>query len=312
MLCNIMPRDFYETLGVSKTATDEEIKSAFRRKAREHHPDVATDKATAEAKFKEVNEAYQVLSDKQKRGAYDRFGHAGVNGHAGGQSSGPGGAGFDPFGGGAGGFRWSYSTGQGGNNQGFEDIDPFEVFSEIFGGGFGRRRKGRDQKYMLEVSFEDAIKGLETDVKIGNEKLHVKIPAGAKDGTQIKYVGKGENPGKGVPPGDLYIVLNVKANKDFNIQGLDVYSTVDINMAIAALGGSIEVKVVDPGSNTGYEIVKMKIPNGTQPETRFRIKGKGMPSINNKNTRGDHYVIVKISIPTKLNWEQKKALEELF
>lgn len=301
-----MSKDYYSILGVTKSASDDEIKSAYRKLAREWHPDVAKDKPNAEEKFKEINEAYQVLSDKQKRTQYDQFGTAGFNG------SGTG-AGFDPFSGfgqGNGGFKWSYSTG--GANQDFGNFDPFDIFEQVFGfRGGGQSRKGRDYKYVLNIELKDAVKGLDTEVKVNNDKLKVSIPAGVRSGTQIKYSGKGEKPSDGRQPGDLYLVIDIHEDRTVKVQGNDTFSEYEVSMAKAALGGEIDIKVVDPDSPNGFSDIKMKIPQGTQPDTQFRLKNKGMPVLRGKS-RGDHYVIVKVKIPNKLNKDQKRVLEEYF
>lgn len=301
-----MSKNYYDVLGISKNATENEIKSAYRKLARQYHPDVAIDKKNAEEKFKEINEAYQVLSDKNKRTQYDQFGA--TNFGAGGNTSY---GGFDPFGGfggqSPGGFKWTYSTG----GQGFEDFDPFDIFEQVFGfRGFGGKRKGRDIKYILNIELKDAIKGLKTEVKVDGQKLNVNIPSGVRNGTQIKFVGKGENPGN-IPPGDLYLIIEIKNGREFNRHGNDIFSELEITMAKAVLGGEVDAEVVDPSQATGFSFVKLKIPAGTQPDTQFRLKGKGMPILNSKS-RGDHYITVKVKIPAKLNRDQKRALEELF
>lgn len=304
--------NYYDTLGVSKSATDAEIKSAYRKLAREYHPDVAKDKANAEAKFKEINEAYQVLSDKTKRAQYDQYGDAA--GFNGGGTGGFGqGAGFDPFGGfggqGPGGFKWTYST----NGQDFGEFDPFDIFEQVFGfrGFGGRQRKGRDVKYALNIEFKDAIKGLKTEVNVEGHKLNVDIPSGVRNGTQIKFTGKGENPGSNIPPGDLYLIIQVKEDREIKRANNDTFTEIEIPMSLAALGGTTDIKVVDPDSSTAFSTVKLKIPSGTQPNSQIRIRAKGMPIMGTKS-RGDHYVNINIKIPTKLNKDQKRALEELF
>jgi molecular chaperone DnaJ len=346
-----MKRDYYEVLGVSKDASADEIKKAYRKLARQYHPDV--NKAPdAEEKFKEVKEAYDVLSDPQKRANYDRFGHQ------------------DPsqgFGGGFGGFD---SSGMGG----FGDI--FDMF---FGGG--RRanpnapRKGADLQLKLTIEFTDAIFGKETEVEIPKEaecdtchgtgakpgtgvdtcrtcngtgqqevvantpfgrivnrrvcptcegkgkvvkvkctscrgtgrikirrKIHLNIPAGVDDGAQLRVAGEGELGVNGGPPGDLYVVLRVKPHEFFEREGNDIYCEVPITFAQAALGDEIEIPTVDGR-------VKLKIPAGTQTETFFRLRGKGVPFLRG-NGRGDQHVKVRVVTPTKLTERQKELLRE--
>jgi len=298
-----MSKDYYKTLGVDKKASSDEIKKAYRKLAREWHPDVAKDKPDADAKFKEINEAYQVLGDEDKRKQYDQFGSNFKN-NAGGQ---------DPFGGSnpfgqnggfsGGGFQWSSST-QGG-------VDPFDIFEQVFGfRGFGGTRKGRNFRYSLQIDFVDAIRGLKETISVDGHKLKINIPPGVSDGTQIKFAGKGEKIENG-EPGDLYIVISIKPNPNMVRRGDDIFSLEEISIKQAILGDKIDIKVVDPNSNTGFNTVKMKIPKGTQPNTKFRLKGKGMPRMHGSG-RGNHYVTVNIEIPKKLNKKQKEAISELF
>lgn len=308
-----MPNDYYQTLGVKKDATDAELKSAYRKLAREYHPDVAKDKAAAEAKFKEINEAYQVLGDKNKRKQYDQFGHAafgkGANPNSGQGfgSGGFGGAGFDPFG--QGGFSWSSSGAQGD----FGGVDPFDIFEQVFGfRGFGGQRKARSYSYEMQIDFEDSVRGFEKTIEVNGKKLKVKVPPGVDTGTQIKYEGQGEQPTREqIAPGDLYVVINVKPHKEIQRDGYNTISEQTISISMAALGGKIDIKVVDQNSKTAFTTKSLKIPEGTQPNTQFRLRGYGMPHPKGYGT-GDHYVIIKVEIPKKLNKEQKKALKELF
>jgi DnaJ-class molecular chaperone len=300
--------DYYKTLGVNKSATEAEIKSAYRKLAREWHPDVAKEKPNAEAKFKEINEAYQVLSDKQKRSQYDQFGHAafgkGSNHNTGSQGFA---GGFDPFSGG--GFHWSTNGAQGD----FGNIDPFDIFEQVFGfRGFGGQRKARSYSYEIQINFEDSIKGFEKTIDINGKKLKVKIPPGVDSGTQIKYEGHGEKPSRdGMLPGDLYVIIHVKPHKEMQREGFNTFGEQTISIAEAALGTKIDIKTVDPKSETGFSTKQLKIPEGTQPNTQFRLRGYGMPHPKGYG-RGDHYVLIKVEIPKKLNKEQKQALKELF
>jgi len=347
-----MKRDYYEVLGVGKDASADDIKKAYRKLARQYHPDV--NKAPdAEEKFKEVKEAYDVLSDPQKKAHYDRFGHQDPN-------QGFGGGGF-------GGFD---AAGMGG----FGDI--FDMF---FGGG--RRanpnapRKGADLQFGLTIEFTEAIFGKETDVEIPKEaecdtchgsgakpgtgveicktcngtgqqevvantpfgrivnrrvcatcdgkgkvvkekcttcrgagrikvrrKIHLNIPAGVDDGAQLRVSGEGEPGVNGGPPGDLYVILRVKRHEFFEREGNDIFCEVPITFAQAALGDEIEIPTVDGR-------VKLKIPAGTQTETFFRLRGKGVPYLRG-NGRGDQHVKVRVITPTKLTERQKELLRE--
>ena len=308
--------DFYKTLGVSRNATDAELKKAYRKLAREWHPDVAKDKENAEQKFKEINEAYQVLSDPKKRAQYDQFGEAAFGGASGGAADagqGFGGtSGFNPFGSSGGGpFTWSYTTSSSGS-EGFND--PFDIFEQVFGfRGFNSyKRKGRNVRYILAIDFVDAIKGLEKTINVENHKLKLKLPPGVRDGTQIKFAGKGEPAQtKDGEPGDLYITIQVKPSNEFVRQDDDIFSVLEVDMAQAAIGDKVDVKVIDPNSASGFTTKKVKIPAGTQPGSQIRLRNFGMPRLHGSG-RGDHYLTIKVKIPQKLTKDQKKCLKETF
>ncbi len=351
-------RDYYEILGVPKGTGKDELKKAYRKLAMKYHPDRNPDDKEAEHKFKEASEAYQILSDDQKRAAYDQFGHNAF------QQGGPGGG--NPFGGGGfGGFDFSSS--------GFSDI-----FEDIFGGGFGgprgkrggHRARGADLRYNMNISLEEAFEGIDKEIKFSSavnckscngsgsedgqidqcntchgsgvvraqqgffaiertchdckgegtkiknpcKKCHgsgkvqsertlsVKIPMGVEDGTRIRLAGEGEPGLKGGPSGDLYIFLHVKHNEIFERENNDLHCQIPITMVTAALGGEIEVPTID-GSK-----VKLKIPPGTQPNDKFRLKQKGMRYLKSTN-RGNLYVHVMVEIPVKLSKEQQNLLE---
>lgn len=302
-------RDYYEILGLKKGASADELKKAYRNLARQHHPDV--DKSPgAEARFKEINEAYQVLSDPKKKQMYDQFGHAAFSRGAG--SSGAGG-GFNPFGGGPstssgqwGPFTYSYSNGGGADG---EDLsDPFDIFESVFGfRGFGGRdpQRGRDVSYVMDIDFMEAVSGGERTVTVDGKTLRVKIPQGARTGTKIKFSGEG-NPGrardgKTLPKGDLYITLRVGAHPNFQRENDDVYSKVEIGYPQAVLGDKIDVETV-------YGPVKFSVPGGSRSGTVFRLKGKGIKS---SRGTGDHYVQVVVKIPKKVSGREKELLENL-
>ena len=346
-------RDYYEVLGVSKDASPDEIKKAYRKLARQYHPDV--NKAPdAEEKFKEVKEAYEVLSDDQKRATYDRFGHVDPN-------QGFGGGGFGGF--------------------GEADFGGFgDIFDMFFGGGSSRRnpnapKRGADLQYTLQIEFKEAVFGKETEIKIprtescdncrgtgakpgtkpetcsvcrgtgqqevvqntafgriinrrvcsacngqgqiirercgvchGSGKvkktrsIHVKIPAGVDDGSQLRVAGEGEPGTNGGPPGDLYVVIRVKSHDFFVRQGDDIYCEVPLTFTQAALGDEIEVPTLT-------ERVKLRIPPGTQTGTYFRLKGKGVPRLRGVG-QGDQQVKVTVVTPTKLSEEQRELLRE--
>ncbi|MBP7859606.1 DnaJ domain-containing protein [Patescibacteria group bacterium] len=300
-------KDYYEILGVSKTATDDELKKAYRKMAREHHPDVATNKEEAEKKFKEINEAYQVLSDKNKRAQYDQFGSVGndFGGNQSGYSQG------NPFGG----YTYTWNSSQGGQQNPFGDVDPFDIFEQVFGfrgyGGQRAPRRGKNLYYALKISFLDSIKGTTKKIRVLNEEFEVKIPAGINTGTELKVAGKGEEATqKNLPRGDLFLTLEVEENKEFIRQGADVYTFLDIPVSLALLGGEEKIKIIDPSSSSGFNELKLKIPQGTQSGTTFRIGGKGFNRLRNSG-RGDHFVKVKVNIPSKLNRNQKELIEKL-
>ncbi len=287
-----MAADYYQTLGVSKTATAQELKSAYRKKAMEYHPDRNKTKE-AEVKFKEVSKAYEVLSDAQKRQTYDQFGAAafeqgGPSGQgAYGGAGGPFG-GFGQQGGGQGPFTYSYSTS--GDAGGFSD--PFDIFEQFFGGGnpFGaQQQRQRRQAYSLTISFMDAVRGAEKKVTIGNKAQTIKIPAGVDNGSRIRF-------------SDYDIVVSVAPDKTFQREGSDIIVEKEISFAQAATGGEVDVASID-GS------LKIRIPAGTQPETLIRLRGKGVPRVRGSG-RGDEYVRVKIRVPKNLTGRQKELLQE--
>ncbi|OAT82391.1 molecular chaperone DnaJ [Desulfotomaculum copahuensis] len=347
-------RDYYEVLGVSREATAEEIKKAFRKLARQYHPDANPDnKAAAEAKFKEIAEAYEVLSDPEKRANYDRFGHAATDGQ-----------GFSGFGGGFGGF---------GDFGGLGDI--FDMF---FGSGGRQRRgpeKGADVRVDLEISFKEAAFGLEKDIRVPRvetcttcggsgaapgtrpqpcvacggtgqiqfaqstpfgrivqtrtcerchgsgriiekpcgtchgsgqvrrtRSIHIKIPAGVDTGTRLRVAGEGETGLRGGPQGDLYVYIHVRAHRIFRREGNDVVMEVPLSFVQAALGDEIEVPTLEGDA-------QLRIPEGTQHGTVFRLRGKGIPDLGGYG-RGDQLVRVKVVTPTKMSEEQKQLLRE--
>jgi DnaJ-class molecular chaperone len=276
-------KDYYQLLGVAKTASADEIKKAYRKLALEYHPDRNKSKE-AEEKFKEINRAYEVLGDPQKKQQYDQFGSSAFEGGAGG----PGGP-FGGFGGRQGPFTYSYSTG--GDGAGFDFgggfTDPFEIFEQFFGGGspFGRRKPA----YSLTIDFMEAIKGTEKQVSINGSSRKIKIPAGVDSNSRIRF-------------DDFDVIVMVRPHARFVREGSDIITEEEVSMVQAAIGDVIEVETVDGK-------VKLKIPEGTQPNALIRIKSHGVPHPNSKN-RGDHYVRVHVEIPKKLKAKQKELLQE--
>ena len=307
-------KDYYEILGLKKDASDADIKKAYRKLAREHHPDMVdeSDKSAAEKRFKDINEAYQVLSDPQKKKMYDQYGHVGAGFQGAGR--GPFGQGFP--GGQAGGswgpFTYTYTT-SGGQQGGFNDFDPFDIFEDFFGfrGFTGRRapKKGKNLYYQLHVDFKDAVFGIEKTINVESGKVKVKIPAGVHDGTELRFSGKGMPDPGDVPAGDLYLNIRVRLPDQYKRVGDTLLTTVEIDMVQAALGDTVEVWAVDMRSKDGLGKVKVKIPSGTQPGAQIRLKGKGIPKIKS-DSRGDIIIQVVVKIPKGLSKKQKKILKD--
>lgn len=294
-----MAKDYYEVLGVTKSASADEIKRAYRKLALEYHPDRNKTKE-ADVKFKEVTRAYEVLSDSQKRSTYDQFGHAAFE-QGGGQ--GPFGGAGGPFGGfgGAGGqrtgqygpFTYTYTT-SGGGGQDFDFggfSDPFEIFEQFFGGAspFGSAR-ARRAVYSVTIDFMDAVHGAEKKVTINGKSQTIKIPAGVDTGNRIRF-------------GDYDVVVEVHPDRKFRREGADIITDAEISFAQAALGVELDVETVNGD-------VKLRIPAGTQPETVFRLRGKGVKHVQSSGS-GDHYVCIKVIVPKHLSSHQRKILEEL-
>ncbi|OGD85407.1 hypothetical protein A2164_00290 [Candidatus Curtissbacteria bacterium RBG_13_35_7] len=277
--------DYYQTLGISKNATDSDIKRAYRTKARQHHPDVDRS-PDAEKKFKEINEAYQVLSDSQKRQAYDQFGHSAFQpggGFGGAQAGGP-------FGG-AGGFRtYTWSSGGGQNQNDFGGFaDPFDIFEAFFGGQSPFGRQARLPRYVIKLDFMEAVHGTQKEVEAEGKRQKIKIPAGVDDGSEIRF-------------SNFVLVCQVTRHPKFKRRGYDIVTEHEISFSKAALGSVEEIETVD-GS------VKIKIPSGTQSGTQIRLRGKGIKHVSGHGY-GDHYVIIRIHVPSRLSREQRKLLEE--
>lgn len=283
-------RDFYEVLGVSRSASAEEIKKAYRKKALEWHPDRNKSAGAAE-KFKEINQAYEVLSDPQKKAAFDQYGHAAFA-PGGGAAGGP----FGGFGqtGRAGPFTYTYYT-RGGGGTPFEGFDfgsfsdPFEIFEQFFGTASPFGRSSRLPHYRISLDFMEAAKGVEKEVEIGGRRRRIKIPAGVDNGQQIRF-------------SDFVLEVSIKPHKTFRREGADLFVETEVPFAMAALGGTLEVPTTDGP-------VKLKVRPGTQPGTMIRLNGRGLP--HTRGGRGDEYVVVRVSVPTKLTEKQRRAMEEL-
>ncbi|MFH1186852.1 MAG: DnaJ C-terminal domain-containing protein [Candidatus Levyibacteriota bacterium] len=286
-----MEKDFYKILGVNKSASQEEIKKAYRKLAVQYHPDKNRTKE-AELKFKEVSKAYEALSDPQKRQTYDQFGSAAFE-QGGPTGQGPFG-GFGGFSGQQGGqygpFTYTYSNSNANDFDFGGFSDPFEIFREFFGGGspFGAQRQRR-AIYSITINFMEAVKGVEKQVRIENKSQKIKIPAGVDDGSRIRF-------------NDYDVLVKVKPDSHFHRQGQDIVSEEEISFAIATLGGNIDVETVDGK-------VKLRIPSGTQPETVFRLAQKGIAHLRGSG-KGNHYVKIKVVIPKNLTSQQKELLRE--
>ena len=357
-------RDFYEVIGIGKSASQDEIKKAYRKLAKKYHPDMNQEnKAEAEEKFKELSEAYEVLADPKKRQTYDQYGHSGLNGAFGGD-----------------GFQWNDFTHQADVSDIFGDFFGGSIFDSFFGGGRRRRSptgpaRGSDLRYDIQITLKEAAKGVLKNVQIPHRKkckecqgtgaekgttpltcqtchgsgqvknvqqrgysqfisigacqacrgagqiiekrcqvcqgqgsvpktskLEVSIPPGADNGTKLRLREEGEAGLRGGPSGDLYVVVHIESNPTFRREGTHLITEVDINFVQAALGDEIMVKTIDGKS-------AMKVPAGTQNGTLFRLRGKGMPSIQGRGN-GDLHVLVNIVVPEKLNGEQKRILKE--
>ncbi len=287
-------RDYYEVLGVSKNASDDEIKKAYRKLAIKYHPDKNPGDKEAEAKFKEISEAHEVLSDKQKRARYDQFGHAGVGGNAGFGGAGGG----NPFGGfNYNGQSFNFDFGGGG-------LD--DILGSLFGfgaSGARRPRRGADYQTSVTISFEEAVFGTTKTISSEGSEIKIKIPAGIDDGMSIRLHGKGgPAPEGGTERGDLYVRIKVKPHKNLTREGAIILSEQKIDMVDAALGCEIDVETVDGK-------ITMKVPAGTQSGTPFKLSGHGVP-FRADGDRGPHIVTIIVETPKNLSKKQKELLEE--
>jgi len=319
-------KDYYQILGVSRNASEKEIKQAYRRLARKYHPDIHPGDKSAEAKFKEMNSAYEVLSNPEKRKKYDQFGeqweYADQFAKSGGQER----------------VRWDF--GKGGPSFEYGNLRDFgDVFSSLFGdSGMGSRmkhgsRRGQDIESPIEVTLEEAYHGsqrlmqLQTEEsctacggtgRVGNRvcticngaggkiiprRLEVKIPAGVKDGSRIRIAGEGGPGLAGGKKGDLYLVVKVLPHKLFERKGDDLYTEVSVSLATAILGGEVRLPTLNGG-------ISLKIPPETQNSKVFRLAGKGMPLLGNSKY-GNMLAKVKVVLPTNLTEEEKKLFEKL-
>ena len=322
-------KDYYATLGVAKTATEKELKQAFRKLARKYHPDVNPSDKSAESKFKEINEAYEVLGDPAKRKKYDELG---ANWRAY-EQAGAGAGGFDPnqFSGGG----WNVNQGPGGFRTMTEDevremfggeSSPFSDFFQTFFGGAGpasgepnRRgargsrgrsaaRPGRDVEHELELGLEDAYHGTTRRLTLKHDghsrSVDVRIPAGIGDGARVRVAGEGEVGVGGAPSGDLYLRIRLAKHPQFELKGKDLYVRVPVPLTTAVLGGEAETPTL------AGKTLRLKVPPTTQNGQVLRLKGHGMPT-GKSGERGDLYATVNVQLPRELSPEQRKHFEEL-
>lgn len=327
VICMAAKQDYYELLGVAKNADATAIKKAYRKLAKKYHPDTNAGDPTAEQKFKEVTEAYSILSDPEKRKLYDQFGHAAFDGSM-------------PEGG-----AYGYGNAGGAQNGGYQEFhfngqDMGDIFGDIFGNmfhgqknsgysrqssgfggqgfhsgfggsGFGghTQEKGSDLRSEVSISFEDAAFGCDKMIRLsdpsgsGSQTLQVHVPAGIENGKSIRLKGKG-NPGfNGGEAGDLLLKVNIQPKPGYERNGMDVYTTTEIPFTTAVLGGEAKV-------STLYGDVICRIPEGAQTGRKIRLKGKGIVSMKNPSVHGDQYVTIRIQVPQNLSPEAKEKLRE--
>jgi len=309
-------KDYYSTLGVAKTATDKELKQAFRKLARKYHPDVNPGDKSAESRFKEVNEAYEVLSDPQKRRKYDELG---ANWRAYEHAAPPPGAGAPHGFGGFGGFG-------GGGVHTISEEDLFSDFFQTFFGGAGgfspgegrgaagrgarnRARKGRDIEQEIELTLEDVYTGVTRRLafRLGGQtrSVDVRIPAGVGEGSRVRIAGEGEAGSGGAPAGDLYLRIRLAPNATYERKGQDLYLRVPVPLTTAVLGGEADVRTIAGKS------LRLKIPPTTQHGQMFRLKGHGMPMTGKTGEHGDLYATADVQLPRQLTPEQRAHYEAL-
>jgi curved DNA-binding protein len=316
-------KDYYQTLGLGKTASGKEIKQAYRKLARKFHPDVNPGDKAAESRFKEINEAYEVLGDPEKRKKYDELG-ANWRQYEQAQQ-----AGHSPFGD----LRWDAGQGQAGGYRTINEEElrgmfggenPFsDFFQAFFGGGGGgrpearrgrgsrtaRARSGRDIDEEIELSLEEAMQGTMRRLSIKQEghtrTVDVRIPAGVNDGSRVRVPGEGEHGASGGRAGDLYLRIRLRPDPRFERRGRDLHTQVAVPLTTAVLGGEADVPVV------GERPLRLKIPPTTQNGQVFRLKGHGMPAVGAPADRGDLYATVNVTLPRQLSPEQRRHYEEL-
>jgi curved DNA-binding protein len=309
-------KDYYKILGVAKSADEKEIKKAYRKLARQHHPDVNPNDKEAEAKFKEINEAYEVLSDADKRQKYDQMGQSYQS--------------WQQAGGQPGGFNWNDwvaanqaagARGRQGPGQrvAYEDLNDifgsssgFSDFFEQFFSGAGRGAPGarstapiagRDLEQEVDVTLEEAFQGAQRLLEMEGRRLEVKIPPGVKTGSRVRVAGEGMPGARGGVRGDIYLRINVLPAKDFERRDDDLYTEVPVDLFVALLGGEVHVPTL-------AGTMALRIPAGTQPGRSFRLAGQGMPKLRAPGERGDLYAKIQVRLPDKLNDQERELVRQ--
>jgi curved DNA-binding protein len=303
-------RDYYKILGVDRKAGDDQIKRAYRKKALQYHPDHNPGNKQAEEKFKEINEAYQVLSDRQKRARFDQLGESYSN--------------WQRRGGAPGGFNWNEwvsgtpaGSPRGGYSGNMDDLfggsgDFSEFFRRIFGGmpDFGQEARRREAnrkaspsyEQEMTISLQEAFDGTIRQIEVDGRRLEVKIPPGARSGTKVRAANAIQGPSG--QKSDLILVIQVAADPRFERKGNDLHTTANVDLFTAILGGEVTVATLSGN-------ILLTIPSGTQPGQTFRLAGRGMPVLNEAHTYGDLFVQVKVSLPRKLTPRQREIFQEL-
>jgi len=319
-------KDYYQVLGISKTASAAEIKKAYRKRARKYHPDVNPGNKSAETKFKELNEANEVLGNPDTRQKYDQLGAnwrqyenmpPGAGGAFGGFGAGPGGD-----------VRWGVNVGGGPGGRALSEDqvremfgeNPFSDFFQTFFAGGGhpagsqrkpRKRRGRDVEHEVELELEQAYHGVTQRYSIrpadgGRARnVEVRIPAGVTDGSRVRVSGEGEPGVAGGSGGDLYLRVRLKPHQVFECKGPNLYVKTSVPVTTAVLGGEVDVPTLDGAS------LRLKIPTATQPGQVLRLKGKGMPGLGRRTTRGDFYATVQVTLPDRLSANAREHYEAL-
>lgn len=321
-------RDYYEVLGVGRNADEKEIKRAYRKLAKRYHPDTNPGDTQAEQKFKEVTEAYNVLSDEEKRKLYDQFGFAAFD-ESGRGTAGSGQSYDSGFGGYGGGFGFGGNgSGEGYREYHFENGNMDDIFGSIFGdmfrshgagdfghfersyGGGARQRRGSDLRSEVTVTLEEAALGCEKVIRMSDpdgggqvQTLQVHIPAGIDDGKSIRLKGKGAPGFGGAPAGDLLLTVRVTSKPGFERKGMDIYTTAEIPFTTAVFGGEAKVATL-------YGDVVCRIPEGMQSGGRIRLRGKGIVSVKDSSVHGDQYVTIQIEVPRSMTSEARRKLKE--